>query len=99
MLLAALLVSTAAAPTPLELSSEVRALYDVVTCQGEPSAGAADYCKKQLSRFKRFREHWGTKGVDFMQSIEPKELPAELVYPFGGGDLMMALATFPRAEV
>src|SRR5205823_2677942 len=32
-------------------------------------------------------------------SIEPKELPTELVYPFGGGDLMMALATFPRAQV
>ena len=100
MLLALLLaVSDAGTPasTPLELTAQVRALYDVVTCQ--PDAGVPAYCKKQEPRFKRFREHWGAKAYEFLKTIEPEELPPELVYPFGGGDLMMALATFPRAQV
>jgi hypothetical protein len=52
-----------------------------------------------LPRFDRFKQHWGQSASQFLQSIEPRELPTELVYPFGGGDLMMALATFPNAKV
>src|SRR3954464_5941924 len=75
-------------------------LYDLVTCQQPSDAGpVVDYCKKQQPRFDRFREHWGTSGQQFLTSIEPKELPTELVYPFGGGDLMMALTAFPDAKV
>jgi hypothetical protein len=94
--------AAAAADTssPLELGEEVRMLYDLVTCQQTPDAGPiADYCKKQLPRFQRFREHWGKSGEEFLTSIEPKDLPPELVYPFGGGDLMMALTAFPDAKV
>lgn len=103
MLLALLLAisdagsSAAGSPKPLELGPEVRALYDVVTCQ--PDAGVPAYCKRQEPRFKRFREHWGAKSYEFLKTTQPAELPPELVYPFGGGDLMMALATFPKAEV
>ncbi len=82
---------------PLELGPEVRALYDVVNCM--PDAGAPlAYCKRVEPRFKRYKEHWGLKGAAFLAELEPKELPPELVYPFGGGDLMMALTTFPHAE-
>lgn len=91
-----LLAAVPDAGNPLELGPEVRALYDVVSCQTD---AGADYCKKQQPRFKRFKEHWGTKAYEFLSSIEPEELPPELVYPFGGGDLMMALATFPNAQV
>ncbi|MBL8955191.1 MAG: hypothetical protein JNK82_30720 [Myxococcaceae bacterium] len=83
---------------PLELGPEVRALYDVVNCL--PDAGApAAYCKRVEPRFKRFREHWGTKGTAFLKALQPEGLPKELVYPFAGGDLMMGLATYPEAEV
>ncbi|MBK7860346.1 MAG: hypothetical protein IPJ65_17390 [Archangiaceae bacterium] len=85
---------------PLELWPEVRALYDVVTCQTDAGSPAiAAYCKRQGPRFKRFKEHWGQKAQQFLQSVEPAELPPEVVYPFGGGDLMMALVTFPKAQV
>jgi hypothetical protein len=102
VILALILAAADAGTTavPLELSDEVRALYDVVTCQTDAGSGAiAAYCKRQEPRFKRFEEHWGQSAQQFLQSIEPKELPSELVYPFGGGDLMMALATFPNAQV
>jgi len=97
LLLALLLSITDAGFTPLELGAEVRALYDVVNCL--PDAGApAAYCKRVEPRFKRYQEHWGTKGSAFLQQLQPRDLPPELVYPFGGGDLMMALTTFPHAE-
>ena len=101
MLLALLLAASPdagpSASSPLELGPEVRALYDVVTCQ--PDAGVPAYCKKQEPRFKRFREHWGAKAYEFLRTVQPEQLPPEVVYPFGGGDLMMALATFPKAQV
>ncbi len=88
------------AGTPLDLSDDVKLLFDVVTCQHPPDAGpVASYCSKQSSRFARYREHWGTTAATFLKSIEPTDLPPELVYPFGGGDLMMALTTFPDAKV
>jgi hypothetical protein len=92
----------AAAPssTPLELGEDVRMLYELVTCQNPPDGGPiASYCKQEVPRFDRFREHWGKTGQEFLGSIEPKQLPSELVYPFGGGDLMMALTAFPDAKV
>jgi hypothetical protein len=90
----------AGSSTPLELGDDVRLLFETVTCQSVPDAGPLlDYCKKQLPRFEHFREHWGTAGQQFLTSIEPKGLPTELVYPFGGGDLMMALTAFPDAKV
>jgi hypothetical protein len=109
--LTAILLAAADGGAPLDLSDDVKLLFDTVTCQhlpmGEmggksmPDAGArADYCKKLLPRFDRFRQHWGVSGASqFLQSVEPRELPTELVYPFGGGDLMMALSAFPKAQV
>ena len=86
--------------TPLELGEDVRLLFDTVTCQQPPDAGPiADYCKKEVPRFDRFREHWGKTGTEFLTSVEPEGPAAELVYPFGGGDLMMALTAFPNAKV
>jgi hypothetical protein len=97
VLLALLLAATPDGGTPLDLGPEVRAVFDLVNCRTD--AGQS-YCAKQLPRLKSFRDHWPSpKGRDFLDSVEPKELPPELVYPFGGGDLMMALATFPNAQV
>jgi hypothetical protein len=50
-------------------------------------------------KFERFRTHWGVTARDFIASQRPASLPGELVYPFGGGDLMMALTSYPDAAV
>ncbi|HEY0881769.1 MAG TPA: hypothetical protein VGD87_09570, partial [Archangium sp.] len=42
---------------------------------------------------------WSTRAQPFVSSILPATQPDELVYPFGGGDLMTALALFPKAKV
>jgi hypothetical protein len=88
-----------------DLADDVKLLYQVVTCQDGKLPDNLDqktidaYCKKQKEKFARFQEHWGTHATEFITGLEPKELPPELVYPFGGGDLMMALAAFPDAKV
>jgi hypothetical protein len=101
----------ASAEVPADFIDDVRSLYRVVTCQpdalekvaprdrAELEAAVAGYCKRQQPRFQRFKAHWGTTAHAFILALEPKGLPREAVYPFGGGDLMSALNVFPEAEV
>ena len=107
MLLAGLLTIAdgGLADAPAELGEDVKLLFQVVTCQDgalpatlDPKTVAA-YCTKQKDRFNRFQAHWGTHAQQFLVGLEPTDLPAEVIYPFGGGDLMMALAAFPDAKV
>jgi hypothetical protein len=91
--------------TAAEFIDDVKVIYNVVTCQGGAlpdtldAKAVASYCASQKPHMARFTEHWGTGGKAFLASLRPASLPPELVYPFGGGDLMMALNSFPDAKV
>jgi hypothetical protein len=97
----------AAAPdaAPAEFIDDVKALYQVVTCQEGALPENLDaktvgkYCAKMKPKFERFREHWGADATKFLTALHPASLPSELVYPFGGGDMMMALTAFPHQTV
>lgn len=101
-LVLSLLVS---APEGRDFIEEVKPLFHLLACDGAPLPANVDaetvarYCKVQAPRFERYRTHWGTDAKAFLARIVPKDLPPELVYPFGGGDLMSALNTFPDAKV
>jgi hypothetical protein len=110
LLLPLLLAATpeAGSPTPVadppaEFIDAVLPLYKVVTCQKDPLPAGLEqkavdaYCAIQKPRFETYRQHWGTTARDFLAKLRPAKLPAELVYPFGGGDLMSALTAFPDA--
>lgn len=90
---------------PAEFIDDVRLVYQVVTCQPGDVPAPLDaktveaYCKQMNPKFERFRTHWGVTAKEFIAAQRPANLPAELVYPFGGGDLMMALTSFPDATV
>lgn len=89
---------------PAEFIDDVRPLFNVVTCQGElpPKLDArtiASFCGSQGKRYERFRTHWAVKAGQFVGALLPEGSPEEVVYPFGGGDLMSALAIFPKATV
>lgn len=105
MLPAALLALLATSPPPsAEFIADVLPLYRAVTCQPEAPAhldgpALAAYCERQRPRFERFRDRWTPKARAFFAPLRPAGLPGELVYPFGGGDLMTALAMFPEAQV
>ena len=84
----------------------MKPLYEVVTCQGTLPAQLdaktiEAYCAGQKKRYDHFRNRWATQAHTFFsaQLPAPATLPHEVVYPFGGGDLMAALALFPEAEV
>lgn len=100
-----LLAAAPVADAPADFIDSVRPLFQVVTCQPGDAPPGLDaktleaYCAKQRPRFERFRDRWAGKARPFFASVRPPGLPTELVYPFGGGDLMSALVAFPDATV
>ncbi|MDP3501032.1 MAG: hypothetical protein Q8S33_11885 [Myxococcales bacterium] len=96
---------TGAAADAADFIDDVRLIFQVVTCQPGQVPAPLDaktvqtYCKQMTPKFERFRSHWGVTARAFIEAQRPAGLPGELVYPFGGGDLMMALTAFPDATV
>ena len=79
-------------------------LFDVVTCQGTAlrqldAKTLEAFCSRQSKRYEHFRTRWAVTAQKFVGELLPPALPDEVVYPFGGGDLMAALALFPKAKV
>ncbi len=100
----ALAVTLALASAPAEFIDDVRPLFRTVTCQPEVPAhldakSVAAYCATQLPRFERFKNRWGVTARTFLTPLLPTPRPLEVVYPFGGGDLMSAAQLFTDAPV
>ncbi len=93
-----------AAPTARDFIDDARLLYRVAACTGDDALPAGldgptveAYCKVQRERIDRYRKHWGDEAEKFLATLRPKGLPTTVVYPFGGGDLLSALTTYPDA--
>ena len=99
-----LLLAADAPPPAADFIQDVKPLFNVVTCQGDAPAQLdaktiAAFCATQAKRYEHFRDNWAVKAGKFVGDLLPADLPEELVYPFGGGDSMAALALFPKAKV
>jgi hypothetical protein len=87
---------------PADFVGDVLLLSQVLMCRNEsvlPGLDAkvvGEFCRVQKPRYQAYREAWAPKAREFLKTVEPKGLPGELVYPFGGGDLMTALTAFPE---
>jgi hypothetical protein len=57
----------------------------------------ARHCNELGRAYDEYKTTWVAVAEPFLASLRPKDLPATVVYPFGGGDLASALATFPDA--
>jgi len=95
---------TAAAEAPADFVAEARALMRVVACQGEgplpaglDEATHAAFCKRQLKSIAAYRDGYLPVASRFLAKLRPAGLPTTVVYPFGGGDLLSALTTYPDA--
>src|SRR6478735_5239232 len=55
------------------------------------------HCKRILEYMGKFRAQYFEKGRAWFDEVVPKDVPATVVYPFGGGDLISALVAFPTA--
>src|SRR6185503_14717208 len=84
--------------------SELALLYRVVACADNGVAIPEEWnkvverhCADLEQQKQRFRARYVDKAMPFIAKLRPAELPAEIVYPFGGGDLASALVTYPDA--
>jgi hypothetical protein len=92
-----------------DFAHEVRQLYTVAACGAltpapalPASVGRATldgHCRALRNLVASWKKRWVTPAVPFLGGVVPGDLPAEVVYPFGGGDLFTALAAFPQAKV
>jgi hypothetical protein len=94
-----------AAPAPLagqDFIDQARVLFRLAACGGDaPIPARFDaktveaHCKDLTAKYAEYKRQWVDIAMPYIANLEPKGLPQEVVYPFGGSDLMSALATFP----
>ena len=98
--------AAAAAPAEaqLDFTKEAKQLFRVVACAGdEPIPEGLDakvieeHCKELEKRVEKYRSTWVKDAMPFIHDLKPEGLPKTVVYPFGGGDLISALTTYPDA--
>lgn len=88
----------------IDFLAQARVLFRVAACgpTGEVPArfdvAVVDrHCTELGRATDDYRKAWVDVAKPFLASLRPKDLPSTVVYPFGGGDLVSALATFPDA--
>ncbi|MEO8499435.1 MAG: hypothetical protein ABI565_00870 [Vicinamibacteria bacterium] len=94
------------APSAAQLSDdfdrELRLLFRMVACAGnEPIPSELEpVVARHCALFEPIMATYKTKHVavaqPFLASLQPKGLSTTVVYPFGGGDLLSALTTYPN---
>jgi hypothetical protein len=88
-----------------DFAAEARILYRVVACGGSIPLPAnvnahivAKHCQMVNARMERYRRLYLARAKPFLAALRPPNLPDKVVYPFGGGDLLSALTTYPDAR-
>jgi hypothetical protein len=97
--------ATPSPPEGKDFGDDARLLYRVLACAGDetlpPALDVATleaHCAQLAPRMQRYRDRYLKVAAPFLAELRPKELPATVVYPFGGGDLLSALTTYPDAR-
>jgi hypothetical protein len=88
-----------------EFDAQAKALYRVAACGGSdpvperiPAKLVDSHCASFDKIIAEYKKQWLDKALPFLASIVPSDLPDRVLYPFGGSDLITALATFPDAR-
>jgi hypothetical protein len=83
---------------------EALLLYRAVACgpgslegSGLEEAVVRTHCRLLTPGIESYRKTYVTEAKAFLAALRPKDLPRRVVYPFGGGDLLSALTTYPDA--
>ena len=97
----------AAQPTPApgkDFAAEAQLLYRVIACGSDAALPATidakaveEYCKWLAPKVDNYRKAYVDGAEKFLGKLEPPGLPTTVVYPFGGGDLLSAITTYPNA--
>jgi hypothetical protein len=88
-----------------DFAAEAKLLYRVVACSGNAVLPAnldpqivARHCQPLEARMARYRRVYLARAKPFLAALRPSGLPDTVIYPFGGGDLLAALTTYPDAR-
>jgi hypothetical protein len=88
-----------------DFAAQAKALARVVACSGGDDAlpsrfdakVVGDHCKEMATLIAEYKKGWVDVAEPFIAKLIPKGVPDKVVYPFGGGDLLTALATYQDA--
>ena len=62
------------------------------------AAVVARHCDELERAYADYRKAGSTSREPFLAALRPKDLPAHVVYPFGGGDLVTRAGDVPRRD-
>ncbi len=99
-------VEAAAPPEVLagvDYAAEAKALFRIAACgntqspvpDGFEAAVVDAHCKELTAMIADYKKSWVDVAMPFIAKLVPADAPKTIVYPFGGGDLLGALATYP----
>jgi hypothetical protein len=88
-----------------QYTKQVQAAFRVAACGGDDAWIPAQidkkivdaHCGMLTAGFAEYKREWLEVAGPFIAKLRPAGLPTTVVYPFGGGDLVSALATYPDA--
>lgn len=96
--------SASASAPPFDFAPVVQTLARVTACAPLGTVPerfdlhvVENHCKQLAALEDRWRQIWLSQAQPFLSGVVPRDLPSTVVYPFGGGDLLTALVTFPNA--
>jgi hypothetical protein len=88
-----------------DFAAEAKVLLKLVACTGDaelpeawPKPLLKQHCATLADKVRKYRTRWLARARPYLARLLPVDVPKRVVYPFGGGDLVSALATFPAAE-
>jgi hypothetical protein len=94
----------ARAEEPRDFISDAKVFHRVASCGGTEAPPAdldakviEKHCAEMAKRYEYITKNYVEKARAFFAPLQPADLPATVVYPFGGGDLLSALVTYPNA--
>jgi hypothetical protein len=94
-------------PAPAEgqdFGADARLAYQVVTCSSDETLPEGmdvrawrQHCAVLVPLIEGYKKRYLSVASSFLAPLRPPQLPRTVVYPFGGGDLLSALTTYPEA--
>lgn len=94
----------ASAEEPRDFISDAKVFYRVAACGGTEAPPAdldaqviEKHCAEMAKRYEYITKNYVEKARAFFAPLQPADLPTTVIYPFGGGDLLSALVTYPNA--
>lgn len=89
----------------VDFARELDELSRDAACDGRPHPEGprqkvlTAHCEKVRATMDKWKAEWFGRANVFFRELVPKDLPGEVVYPFGGADLLNALVVYPDKPV